>query len=240
MMSLPANILGIIPFGVITIAIGVWVMLSESASSTPSARRWMLGIGLALVAWFVAAFTLTRSGLFLGEGLLPGLRLGLALALPVLIGVMAYRALPALRAIVDAVPVHWLIGFQFARNLGIVFLVLADIGLLPTVFAYPAGYGDVLVGLLAPLVALAYFRRKPYARGLAIIWNVIGLLDFAVALGTALANVDTFTSPVVLSHIQLIPTFGVPLFILLHLATLRQLTRRQAERIAFASLASNY
>jgi hypothetical protein len=243
-MNLPVNILGFIPFGLLTIAIGVWLLLSEKARTLPidTARKRGLrvGLALALAVWFAVALVVTRSGLLLGEGALPAVGVGIALMIPILLVLTAYRLWPTLRAAVDAVPIHWLIGFQFTRNLGFAFLALADVGLLPTAFANPAGYGDVLVGLLAPLVALAYLRRLPYARGLAVAWNILGLLDFVVALGTAIANVAAFPSPFVLSWIQLVPAFGVPLFILLHLATLRRLLRAQPEVFPRVGLTSTH
>ena len=44
---------------------------------------------------------------------------------------------------------------QVYRALGLIFLVLYAEGRLPGAFALPAGCGDVLVGLLAPIVGIA-------------------------------------------------------------------------------------
>jgi hypothetical protein len=48
-------------------------------------------------------------------------------------------------------PPPWLIGIQLYRVLGLNFLVLYALGRLPAEFALPAGVGDVIVGLAAPL-----------------------------------------------------------------------------------------
>ncbi|MDD5579017.1 MAG: hypothetical protein PHY16_07015 [Methylobacter sp.] len=47
-------------------------------------------------------------------------------------------------------------GIQVYRVVGGIFLILYATDRLPALFAWPAGFGDVLVGTLAPLVALAY------------------------------------------------------------------------------------
>jgi len=76
------------------------------------------------------------------------------------------------RAIVAGIPQHWLIGIQTR-----VFLIRYFKGQLPGLFAIPAGVGDILTGVLAPLVAYWWFVGKPYARGAAIAWNLFGMAD---------------------------------------------------------------
>src|SRR5262249_30338754 len=53
------------------------------------------------------------------------------------------------------------------------------------VFAIPAGVGDLLTGLFAPLIAYWWVAGKPYARTAAIAWNMFGIADLvnAVVLG---------------------------------------------------------
>ena len=66
--------------------------------------------------------------------------------------------------LLDAVPQAWLVGVQLYRALGVIFLILYASGKLPGLFAWPAGVGDIAVGLLAPVVGLAY-ARAPRERG---------------------------------------------------------------------------
>jgi hypothetical protein len=77
---------------------------------------------------------------------------------PILIGGLLIWRSPRLARIIDAVPQHWLIGVQIYRALGVIFLILYAAGKLPGLFAWPAGLGDLLVGALAPVVAIAYRR----------------------------------------------------------------------------------
>jgi hypothetical protein len=99
---------------------------------------------------------------------------------------------------------------------------------LPASFAIPAGYGDIAVGLTAPLVSYALAHNKPYARGLAIAWNCFGLLDFAVALGTGIAFIAPHIRQLAmaghpvsyLDYILIIPGFIVPILTLTHMVSL--------------------
>src|SRR5262245_59414214 len=59
--------------------------------------------------------------------------------------------------------------------MGIVFLVLYSQGALPGVFAIPARWGDMALGMTAPL--LAWFWKPPFSYKTAILWNVLGILE---------------------------------------------------------------
>ena len=52
----------------------------------------------------------------------------------------------------------------------------------PAAFALPAAAGDVAVGLLAPIVAVAYALRVAGWEFLVVGWNPLGLLDLAIAI----------------------------------------------------------
>ena len=99
-----------------------------------------------------------------------------------------------------------------------IFLLLYARGLRPGAFAWPAGAGDILVGLLAPVIAF-------------------GILDLILAVGMGFATSPSpfqfaaFAHPneiISLFPLVLIPTFLVPLSILLHLASLAKLRRARA------------
>jgi hypothetical protein len=118
--------------------------------------------------------------------------------------------------------------------LGGIFLVLYGAGQLPGLFAWPAGLGDVLVGVLAPVVAIAYARGRGENHDLVALWNIFGLADLIVAVACGFA---TSPSPVQLAAFDnpnelitafplvLIPTYLVPVSVLLHLASMAKLRR---------------
>jgi hypothetical protein len=118
----------------------------------------------------------------------------------------------------------------------LIFLVLYATGHLPGVFAWPAGVGDVLVGLLAPLVGAAYARGSRRADGWVRVWNWLGIADLLVALTTGFLSSPSplqmfaFDAPNELISafpLAMIPVFVVPLSILLHLASLSKLRQTQ-------------
>jgi hypothetical protein len=137
-----------------------------------------------------------------------------------------------LRRVVEAVPQQWIVSLQVYRPIGAIFLVLYAAGRMPGQFAWPTGVGDVIVGLLAPVVGIAYARRSQSAAGLVRAWNLLGVGDLIVALTTGFLTSPSplqmlaFDTPNVLINafpLAMIPVFLVPLSILLHLASLKKL-----------------
>jgi hypothetical protein len=118
------------------------------------------------------------------------------------------------REIVSGVPQHWLIGIQVFRIIGVVFLVRYFQGQLSGVFAIPAGVGDFLTGLFAPVVAYWWVAGKTYARTAAIAWNLFGMADMvnAVVLGALTGG----GGGGIVFPIVLIPTYAVPRALLIH------------------------
>ncbi|MGH9641606.1 MAG: hypothetical protein ACRD3Q_04210, partial [Terriglobales bacterium] len=107
-------------------------------------------------------------------------------------------------------------------------------GVLPAVFALPAGLGDMAIGFTAPWMMLGLVRRPGFAASRTFIrWNVLGILDLVVALsiGTLSAALSTgaageiSTAPMATLPLLLIPTFLVPFFLMLHTAALMQSSR---------------
>ena len=193
---------------------------------------------VVLPLWFVVALALSSAEVFRGVAV-PTIEFGIFM--PIVIGlVWLWRSETAIR-LIDAIPQSWLVGIQFYRVLGLIFLLLNAEGSLPSLFALPAGNGDVIVGLLAPVVAVAYARgvvgRELLVRG----WNILGLLDLAVAITTGFLTspsplqMFSFDAPNELIDaypLVLVPVFGVPLAVLLHVASLVKLGRETAHRMS--------
>lgn len=127
---------------------------------------------------------------------------------------------------------------QFYRVLGLIFLVLYAEERLPGAFALPAGCGDVLVGLLAPIVSIAFARQWRGSIGLVRAWNLLGIADLVVAVATGFLSSPSpfqmlaFDRPNELINafpLAMIPVFLVPLSILLHLASLKKLRQTETE-----------
>jgi hypothetical protein len=168
---------------------------------------------IAVLIWFLAAAAL--GPLLFTKVPFPGPQL-LVLALAVIASV-------GLRNWFETLPWRGLVGMHALRLVGIVFLVLGARGILAPIFATRAGWGDIVAALGAVGLALA----GPRPKWLANSWNVFGLLDLIVAVGTATVVARSGAVPGVQLLTQLplnlVPTFFVPLFIASHVAIFRRL-----------------
>ena len=102
---------------------------------------------------------------------------------------------PLVGRIIDAVPQQWLVSVQVYRALGVIFLILYANGQLPGLFAWPAGVGDVLVGVLAPIIGLAYARDPKQNGDLVAGFNLFGLADLAIAISTGFLTAPSLAQP---------------------------------------------
>jgi hypothetical protein len=186
-----------------------------------------------LLGWLAAAITLAAMGVYhIGASDLPTIQYGILL--PILVGALLIWRSETTKHIIAAVPQQWLVGVQLYRALGVIFLILYATGKLPGQFAWPAGLGDIAIGLSAPLVGLAYARAPHKAAGLVVAWNLLGILDLIVAVGTAFMTapsrfvsleVQPTSDLMTVLPMALITVYLVPLSIVLHLASLTKLRR---------------
>ena len=102
-------------------------------------------------------------------------------------------------------------------------------------WALPAGTGDVLTGLFAMTAAIAVATGTAEGRKAAILWNIFGFADLAVAITLGMIISPGPFQLIVLNGSSigldgfpnvLTPAFVVPGSILLHVLSLRQLRRR--------------
>jgi hypothetical protein len=192
---------------------GLWRGLAATNEPAATRRNRWLTVAIVLVVW--AAITLAVAGVF-EQGSRADL-LPLAIFLPLIIGLPLLLRSSWLGHVLDVTPPSWLIGLQVYRAFGVMWILAWATGILPGVFALPAGIGDTLVGILALPVAGIVSRNR--AAGVA--WNLLGILDLADAFFlSTLAVQGQMPYPQVL-----VPTFAVPLSILLHAVSLRQLRR---------------
>ncbi len=226
----------------LTIAVAVWRIFSSATerSGLPPAtrRRIRLGTALFLGTWLGAALVLAPApASILGEDpfYVPPLIPLFALAGPTIV-LLALRLSPSLRRVLAAASLPAIHGVQLYRTIGVVFLILLAQGQLPAHFALPAGWGDIAVGITAPLLALALVRRVPGAVPLSFSWNVLGLLDLVVAAGMGTGFLAPFLVPELGPRVPpaaamgvfpliLVATFAVPMSVLLHLLALGRLRR---------------
>lgn len=190
--------------------------------------------GLMLLLWLALALILGASETFVRA---PG-----TLPVPIIIGVLtpivvflgAFWTARPFRDFVMSLDLPVATGIQAWRLGGLGFIALYAYGVLPGIFAWPAGLGDMAIGVTAPFVALALRRQPDFAAGgFFRIWNLLGILDLVVAVGLGgLSSTLGFgisgaitTFPMAEMPLVLVPTFFVPLFIMLHITSLLQAGR---------------
>jgi hypothetical protein len=208
---------------------GLSAGLARSGSDEERRLRIVRRTGAALTAWFLFLAMSTVSGLYL-DTRSPRF---LLYAVPALLMAVALFRARWLRAVVAAMPQWWIPALQTLRIGGGASLFAAwAIGLAPWGLAKTAGVGDILVGLGALGVAVALARGIHGARVLGLGWNVLGLLDILHTLFRAVTSAPgpqrlffqepANLVPAVFPFVYL-PGFIVPLTILFHLLSLRQL-----------------
>ena len=126
-----------------------------------------------------------------------------------------------------SVDVRWLVLLHVTRLFaGAYFLVLCQRGQLPCGFARPAGWGDIVVAVLA--VAVLGATRTQFAKMLLLTWNTLGLIDIIFVVLNALQfGLNDWQSMHALRGLplSLLPTFLVPLIIASHVLIFVRLAR---------------
>jgi hypothetical protein len=216
----------------ITIFYGLNRALADAHWPASDRTRTLRMSAVILVGWLAAAITLSAVGIYhVTSGDRPTIQYGILL--PILIGALMVWRSETTKRVIAAVPQNWLVGVQFYRALGAIFLILYTTGKLPGLFAWPSAVGDIAIGLSAPVVGLAYAQAPHKAAGLVVAWNVLGLLDLTDALGLGLLTapsrfaleVQPTSDLMTVLPLVLIPVYLVPLFFVLHLASLAKLRR---------------
>jgi hypothetical protein len=214
-------------------------MNSSDVSNRSDFQGWKGPMWGLLVVWLVTVLTAAYFGIFDAfspHSMSVPIALGVAAVLPVVVFAVWFRTSARFRAFALSLDPVVLTAVQSWRAGGIVFLILMAKGLLPSMFAVPAGLGDMAIGLSAPFVARAMWRGNISADGVRR-WQRAGILDLVVAVTmgvlcapgkTGILAHGTTTLLMGLLPMSLIPTFAVPLLVIFHLICIAQL--RQENR----------
>jgi hypothetical protein len=196
-----------------------------------------LPVWLLVAAWAALSVILNMLGIFINPPDKPPLALLVSVILPPILFLIGYALSSKVRTLSLNLDLRLLTAMQAWRIIGVMFLVLMTFRLLPGVFAWPAGIGDVIVGAYAPFVVLAISRRSQGWRKHVVLLNVLGLLDFIGAIGGGVLSGD---SPIGIlrGHVtanimqqlplSMIPTFAVPFWIILHIVSLIKVRKLEA------------
>lgn len=188
-------------------------------------------IATVLGVWLVLVLVLGANGVFARPPGAPPLPIFVGVVAPLVVFLAAWWLSRAFRDFILTFDLRLATGIQAWRFAGFAFLALYAHRVLPGLFAWPAGLGDMAIGITAPWVILALIRRPGFAASRPfVIWNLLGILDLIVAVGTGALSSglavgiagDVTTEPMARLPLVLVPAYLVPLFIMLHLVALFQ------------------
>ena len=241
-LHIPEYLFGFNALAQLVLLASILILIWFGVARIPS--RWservttasILSVGL--LGWFALAYYLGRQNVYWGPNnpTVPTIQFGILV--PIMIGLVLLTRSPRIARLLDALPMSWLVGVQFYRVLGGVFLLLWSAGHLPWQFALPAGIGDVATGILAVVVAGMLASKASGAHSAAYAWCLFGIADLIVAVSMGALTSPGLTHFVALDGpnmlisaypLVMIPTFAVPLSIILHGVCLWKLRRFRSE-----------
>jgi hypothetical protein len=198
-----------------------------------------LAVAAALVLWFALVMLLGAGGFFVTPAGSPPLALLIAVTAPIAVFLAAFRISRVFHDLVLTADLRFMMAIQAWRFAGLGFLALHTHGVLPGLFAWPAGLGDIAIGVTAPWILAVLIRRPGFASSRTfVVWNLLGILDLIVAVGTgtlsqmlSLGVDEASTGSMAQLPLALIPAYFVPIFVMLHIAALAQ-ARRLANQLA--------
>jgi hypothetical protein len=212
----------------------IWMGAVRMEAPAQSRYATAGALSVALIAWLAIAQYLGSENAYFSstDAGVPTVLFGLLI--PLIAAATALLLSRGIRSLASAIPLPWLVAAQIYRVGGGVFLVLWADGRLPWQFALPAGIGDVTTGVFAVVVASLLARKAVDARRAAYAWSLFGIADLVLAL-----TVGAMTSPgrahlfaldapnlLISSYpLVMVPTFAVPLALMLHGLVLWRLQR---------------
>jgi len=209
-----------------------------------SLRRMNTYVIVGVIVWVGSALVAGWLGLFSQPGGPPTL-LGLFIALPIAVCTTLYLASGRFREFAHGISLPLIVGAHLWRYVGLGFVMAWLFGKLPPQFGIPEGIGDIVAAVFALPLALALYRGRP-VRTSYVVWNIFGLVDLVSAISVGvlysqgsfgILRTGVSTALMTTFPVHLIPTFFVPLFIMLHVLAL--LRRKEVERAAGHAIVRN-
>ena len=224
--------------------------MNTSNQKAKPASTLRAGLAGLLLAWFAVAYVIGTEQLLVNEAGSFFAPIALTAFVPVAGFLAAYALSARFQGWVLSLDIRSLTMLMHWRVVGFVFLPLYFFGVLPGLFAWPAGVGDVAVGLAAPFIVARLSRDPAWETSAGLVrYQLLGLLDFVVAIVTSglaaggfswLAANGVTSAALDIWPLNLFPSFIVPLFIIIHLSVLLKVRhlRRLAQHPAAMAVAT--
>jgi len=202
-----------------------------------------IALAVAAIIQFAAAYFIGAGNLLTNDRQLPFPPIAITAIIPVAAFLLAYAMSSRFAAFVLSLDIRTLTMLQHWRVVGFVFLPLYAYSVLPGLFAWPAGLGDVAIGLAAPYVVARMHRDPGYQISAGLVrYHMLGFVDFAVAIATSGLAAGAFpglipggvtSAALDVWPLNIFPSFIVPAFIILQLCVLLKVRHlRKASRLA--------
>src|ERR1700730_18655817 len=208
------------------IALGlIWIGATRMEGPAQSRYATAGALSVVFIAWLAVAQYLGSANAYFAasENAVPTVLFGLLI--PLMTAAVGLRLSGSIASLVSAIPLHWIVAAQVYRVAGGIFLVLWVDGRMPWQFALPAGIGDIATGILAVIVAAQLGRNAIGAHRATYIWCLFGIADLVVAIAMGamtapgrvhLLALDAPNLLVTAYPLVMVPTFAVPLALMLH------------------------
>jgi hypothetical protein len=235
-MILPPYVFLIVLCTLVFMAITLTIMVANAVQAAPLAaqekRRFLTRFALYLTGWFALGLAVSYTNALVPQADVRIPYLPIAILGPTLLGsALLYQSKTA-TAILRSIPIHSLAAVQVYRIIGLIFLLLYSDGILSAYFALSTAWGDITIGITAPVVGYLLYKNPQKFRWVGLVWCVTGILDLLLVLFKALNSAPgpqqttAFELPTVIIGyfpFSIIPLFVVPLSLILHGLLIRRL-----------------
>ena len=237
-MLIPDYVILLIICTVVFLVGSVSVLLTFAlikADLTPNQRqRYAMQVSLFALVWFALVAGISYSNALVPREDFSFPLLGVLIVGSAVLGNILLTRSITFNAALDAMPVHWLAVIQIYRVIGVIFLLLHADGLLSAYFALSTGWGDIAVGVTAPVVGFLLWKDAAKYRIAGYLWCAAGIGDLLFVLYRAINSAPgplqttAFDIPTVIIGyfpFPLIPLLVVPISLILHFQMIRKLVK---------------
>lgn len=202
-----------------------WIVLRKGLKNS-----FLILIGI--FTWFLSVVVLGRIGFFAMRPLFAP-NLVFAFLILFILG-KKILSVGSFQEAFNKTPLDKVFLVQTFRVMGVAFLSLYLMRVLPGEFAIATGVGDIIIGASAPIVAYIYSLQKSFSKSVALIWNWAGIFDLAIAITSGILTypeplqvvaTEVSNLPIALYPLVIIPVFAVPYSVLIHIFSIRALNK---------------
>jgi hypothetical protein len=224
-------------FGLTTIAtllLFAWTVKNSSAETT---RRKARPVFIGLIIWLTIQAVLTLLDIYTSYiNILPPV-IALTGILPTIVAIIILFATKKGRQFIDSLPLKNLTYLNIVRvPVEIVLFWLYLHKTIPELMTFEGRNFDIIAGITAPLIAYFGLTKAILNRRIILIWNIICLALLVNIVVNALFSAPTpiqvfaFDQPniaILYFPFSWLPTFIVPIVLLGHLSSIRQLLKQK-------------